>query len=136
MLHVRLPTICNSIVRQQYVHGHGLDVDVTESRLCLQNIQWIKIDNLTTQNPSLNPYGNANADGDCVTSGGGFQTYSPVRIGINAADVCVDSNATELSLKNLIDGHAELVVCSSSRAYGRYTCTCPIFGRWLCRIRY
>lgn len=38
----------------------------------VQNIQWIKINNMTTQIPSLNPYGNANTGSDCVGSGGGF----------------------------------------------------------------
>lgn len=42
------------------------------SPLPWENVQWIKIDKMTTQVPSLNPYGVANTNSTCATSGSGF----------------------------------------------------------------
>ena len=42
------------------------------SPLPWENVQWIKIDKMTTQLPAYNPYGVANTGAACPVSGSGF----------------------------------------------------------------
>ena len=42
------------------------------SPLPWQNIQWIKIDKMTTQDPRFNPYGVADTGSTCSSAGSGF----------------------------------------------------------------
>ena len=42
------------------------------SPLPWENIQWIKVDFMTTQDPRFNPFGAANTGSSCSTAGAGY----------------------------------------------------------------